>query len=485
VTRARSAAGPLLALILILVLGFLIRAFPLTYSHFWDETVFLQNAMVIAEGRTNYDEFNYRPPLLSLLYAAGFSFWNHIYVANLVQGVLTSMVILFGFLFTRRAFGERPAFFAALLFAFTPYLVGSSHSLLTGMPAVALMLCAMASFQRPGLRWAVLAGLAFALAVQMRFTSLFLLGYFILYVVFTPKRLRDLGALVVAAALTMVPYLAWVQLRYGDFLQPFTHARDIVTKWNAPVPASFYLAALVEIYTPLIALGLVVAAGLVVARTIASWRSGVRLWTRLEGALRHQWVLFGWGAAFLLYMLSIPHKEVRYLLPTAIPVVVLSAIGLDYLVSRIRRDRAATSLLLGLLLAAGFMLGHLVVLERLAGPWINDRRDPNVEVAGYLKEISTAEDTIYAVTNFPVLAFYSGRTTRSTLTIQEDFDAQWRSHLSSKGYFVWYYMGEDFEDHSRHEEIQPTREFLDRHPEFVIQKSFGDIIVYRYLPSPE
>ena len=30
----------------------------------------------------------------------------------------------------------------------------------------------------------------------------------------------------------------------------------------------------------------------------------------------------------MFYMLTIPHKEVRYLLPLAIPVVVVSALGL-------------------------------------------------------------------------------------------------------------------------------------------------------------
>ena len=74
-----------LALAAILSLAFLLHVIPLTYSHFWDETVFLQNAMVLLDGRNNYDELDYRPPVLPLLYAAGFSVWEDIFIAHLVQ----------------------------------------------------------------------------------------------------------------------------------------------------------------------------------------------------------------------------------------------------------------------------------------------------------------------------------------------------------------------------------------------------------------
>src|SRR6185436_17976929 len=103
----------------------------LTYSHFWDEAVFLQHARIILDGRTNYDEFIHRPPLLPFAYAAGLAAWNDNYSAQVVQGILSALVVPFGFLFTRRSLGELPACVAALLFAFTPYLVERSHDLLT------------------------------------------------------------------------------------------------------------------------------------------------------------------------------------------------------------------------------------------------------------------------------------------------------------------------------------------------------------------
>src|SRR5256885_275690 len=196
-----------LVLAFVLLLAALIRTVPLTYSHFWDETVFLQHAKVIIDGRTNYEEFHHRPPFLSFLYALGFALWDNVYVANLVQGVVTTLTVVFAFLYARLAFGLAAALFSAFLFAFTPYFVKASHELLTDMPALALMLASMWLFDKPGARYAFLSGIIYALAIQTRFTSLFLIVYFVLDAILSPKKIRSLAFLLAGAAVAIAPYL--------------------------------------------------------------------------------------------------------------------------------------------------------------------------------------------------------------------------------------------------------------------------------------
>src|SRR5262249_3333063 len=133
--------------------------FPLTYSHFWDEAVYLQHAKVMLDGRDNYSELSSRPPLLSAMYALGFALWDSVYVANIIQGIVSSLAIVFLFLYVRRAFGTVPALFAAALLAFTPFVMRVSHELLTDGPALTLMLAAMWLFDKPGTRFALLAGI--------------------------------------------------------------------------------------------------------------------------------------------------------------------------------------------------------------------------------------------------------------------------------------------------------------------------------------
>jgi len=460
------------ALALILALAALVRAVPLTYSHFWDEAVFLQHAGVILDGRANYNEFFQRPPLLSVLYALGFALWDNIYVANIVQAVVTTLAVLFAFFYVRGAFGAVSGIAAASLFAFTPYLVETSHELLTDMPAVALMLAAMWLFDKPGPRFAILAGAAYALAVQTRFTSLFLIVYFALDASLSLKKLRQLAILVVAAGVTIAPYLIWVRWNYGSFLFPFILARRIVTEWTAPVASGFYFDAVLEIFPP--SLRLLFALGLLLF---------VMRWNAALSQTNRQLVLLTWGLAFFAYMLTIGHKEVRYLLPLAIPVVIISALGVAALCRWIARQARPVWIAGTLLGVAVAVADYASPFQELRGPWTDSSESEEVQIAGYLREHSTPADTIYAAHNFPVLAFYSGRRTVSLLPIQDEFEQVWRQAMARPGFLVYYAPAGIKETHSKNPHFMPDQQFIDASPEFRLARSFPSATVYCYEPA--
>ena len=477
-----------LVLVFVLLLAALVRTVPLTYSHFWDETVFLQHAKVILDGRTNYEEFHHRPPLLSFLYALGFALWDNVYVANLVQGIVTTLTVVFAFLYTRRGFGLAVALFSAFLFAFTPYFVSASHELLTDVPALALMLASMWLFDKPGARYAFLSGIIYALAIQTRFTSLFLIVYFVLDAILSPKRTRSLAFLLAGAAVAIAPYLVWVRWNYGSFFFPLVQARRIVTEWTAPVPAGFYWEALLEVFP--YSMWLFFGAGILlpIARRAMHGRTDedgktVTGSTGLSDQTRRQFVLLMWGGAFLAYMLSIPHKEVRYLLPLAIPVVVIGALGLAELFrwcERQARPIRAIGILLG---AAVVMLDYAPSLHKLREPWLDRSEREEVQIARYLREVSTPADTIYAAHNFPVFAFYSERKTVSLLPIQGEFDQAWRELMRQPGFLVYYHPAGIEETHSTYPSFKPDRQFLETSPNFHKVRAFPSAIVYRYEPA--
>jgi len=478
----RTWARVLLAAILVAAL--LLRILPLTYSHFWDEAVFLQNAKVMLGARSNYDEFFLRPPALSALYAMGFALWDDIFVANIVQGIVTTLAVLLTFAYARRAFDATTALCAAFLLAFTPYFVETSHELLTDMPAVASMLAAMWLFDKPGARFALLAGVAYALAVQTRFTSLFLIVYFVLDARVSPRKLRRLALLLLGAAVTIVPYLAWVRWNYGSFFYPFVLARRIVTEWTAPVPARFYFDALLEIFPPSLWLALGLGVLALVART---FRRGERtdptaMPAALDDAAKRQIVLLLWGVLFLAYMLTIPHKEVRYLLPLAIPVALVGGAGAAALFSWLSRQ-AFLPRIVGLLLGAFIAItDDTASFEKLADPWVDRSESEDVQIARYLREVSKPDDTIYAAHNFPVLAFYSGHSTVSLLPIQEDFEQDWPSLMTQPGFLVYFPPSAIKETHALHL-LKPDAAFLDAHPGFSPVRVFPSATVYRYDPA--
>lgn len=478
-------------LAVILLLALLIRTIPLTYSHFWDETVYLQHAKVIVDGRTNYDEFDYRPPLLPFLYALGFAAWDHVYVANLVQGVVTTLAVLFIFLYVKPLFGPAPAMFAAFLLAFTPYFVGASHDLLTDMPAVMFILAAVWLFDKPGVRFAFLSGVVSALAVQTRFTSLFVFVYFALDAALSlRKKFGSLVLLLAGAAVAIAPYLIWVRWNYGDFLHPFAIARRITDEWTAPVPPSFYYNGLLQIFpfSMLLLLGLgILFASARAARHRRTGDSGGLLvgWAEAGASGKRQLVLLTWGIAFLAYMLSIPHKEVRYLLPLAIPVAVISAVSLAESVLWLLRRTIpvkVASLLLCLVLVT---VDYLPPFQKLTKPWVDQSESETVRIARYLKEVSALDETVYAAHDFPVLAFYSERRTVSLLPIQANFDKAWRDLMTRPGFFVYFDPTGITETHSVTPSFKPDRPFLEASPNFRAVRVFSRGTVYRYEPARE
>src|ERR1019366_6076390 len=119
-------------------------------THFWDEMVYLQNAQVICCGKINYSELDYRPPLLSLIYAGVFLLWHRIYAACIVTAFLNALGPFFLYLAGRLVGGRVPGQVGAALLAFSPSFVGifpyefasddTGNSLLTHSPPLGLVL---------------------------------------------------------------------------------------------------------------------------------------------------------------------------------------------------------------------------------------------------------------------------------------------------------------------------------------------------------
>ena len=477
------------SILALLALAVLLRIIPLTESHEWDEAVFLQHAKIMVDGRTNYDEFHHRPPALSALYAIGFLAWDHLYVAQLLQGLASGLAVLFAFLYAQRAFGRHAAMAAAIVMAFTPYFVAASHPLLTDMPAVTVILAAMWLFERQRGRDDFLSGLVFALAILTRYTSTFFGLYFLLTALATPHRWRGLLPFAGGALAGLAPYLFWSWRRFGDPLYPLAHARRIVTEWTAPVPADLYLQGLFSVFPLAVVLLFALGTAVLAAGVLRLHRNHPDMGAKLaalrdEAALRQGLILLATGVAFLINMLTIPHKEVRYLLPLAIPVVMIGALGFRSLPAWLMpQGRAAR--FAGLALAGAMILATFAPsFERLAQPWVSAAEREPERIARFLRQISSPADVIYAAHEFPVLAFYSERRTVSLLPIQDGFDWEWQRLMDRPGFLVYYAPSDLGEVHSRDTRFQPDRAFIDAHANFRLVKSFAHAEVYRYDPAP-
>jgi hypothetical protein len=108
-------------------------------------------------------------------------------------------------------------------------------------------------------------------------------------------------------------------------------------------------------------------------------------------------------------MLTIPHKEVRYLLPLAIPVIVISSLGIITLYRWAMLQAAPVKIAALLFVAIILVVDDAAALKPLAGPVVDESKSATVQIAEYLRDISSPADTIYAAHDFRVLLWPQDR----------------------------------------------------------------------------
>ena len=440
----------LVLLLILFIFAAYLRIFPLQYSHFWDEAVYLQHARMFIEGRTNYSELDMRPPFISVLYAFGFLIWDNIYVANIVQGLITALVVPISYLFMRENFTQRSAVLTALLFAFSPYLVDFSHNLLTNSPAVTLMMASVYLYSRSDGKSHLGSGIMFGISVLTRFTSLFLVVFFALQLLLTIRQESSWKRMLlfsIGSAAVLVPYMSWAYVSFGDFAYTFKLARHIIIEYLPYVNPSKYYYAFFEIFLVVALLGLL------------AWLAGVVLNARTlynnNPTFVSECALFFWGILYVSYMMTIPVKETRYLLPLYVAVLPLSGLGIDRSIEALgRRSKVFRNISVGSL-ALALAVEFSPSFTQMGKGWVDDDVWVQVEIAQYISSIANENEVIYARTSYPVFAYYSEIKTIPTDKFEWCFDDCWQDHMVEEGFYV----------HARSDEgkdAKPQREFLDR-----------------------
>ena len=165
----------------------------------------------------------YRPMLYVLLTAAVGSVTGDCFVAaKFVSAMGGGLLVFATFTMTRHAFGRRAALAAAALIAVCPIAI--RYSMLSGTDGLAVALSTMClatvvgACSRRGLRPAILAGLAFAIAYWSRYQTVALLPIALLGVwlgAAPNERLRRLGAFGTAAFLGLIPHMTLSMLQFG------------------------------------------------------------------------------------------------------------------------------------------------------------------------------------------------------------------------------------------------------------------------------
>jgi hypothetical protein len=472
---------------LMVVSSFTLRVWGLSKVHFWDEAVYLQNAEVICCGKNNYSELESRPPLLSLMFAAIFLVWHHIYAADITTALVNALGPAFLYLSGRMIVGRIPAAIASLLLAFSPFFVGvfpsgfasddTGNSLLTDCPALTIILLGfwllLRALQRQSnLRFAWV-GLVFALAVLMRFASLATVGVLSLLIVAVDRWWRAAIACAGGFLAGIVPYLCWSRLRYGGFFETFRRGWQYYEGERAsPV---FYARNFGTMFCWITLAGIVLWVGRFAwqrrtplsERATASDERPTGLPRGLESFL---WL---WATLVLVFFFVLSHQEPRYAMPAAPPLFLLAGSGLAVLVVPRRTSLrvAGTVLILGMLVWT-----FLPDAQRFKLPLVNHAVTEEMEVSKFLNDSFPYDTVLYSNFNYPLFGYYTHLKIYELPETGPDlYDAL--DDLPSEGILIAYKNPEIVPD--------PRPEWLRSNPHFQVIREFQSIVLYQYRAMTE
>jgi 4-amino-4-deoxy-L-arabinose transferase-like glycosyltransferase len=456
-------------------LALLVRLWPIWRVHFWDETVYLQNAEVICCGKNNYSELSSRPILLSLLYAGLFQAWHSVYAASLLVAVLNALGPLLLYRAGRTLHGRWAGIIAALLLAFSPSFAQWGNTLLTDSPALTLTLLAfcllLKAVDDDSMLGLAEAGFVTGLSGLMRFTALITIFVYPFYLLRRDRFLQRAMWFGVGLALSLGPYVLWSRLTYGSFLGTLWLA--IANVGGSAEPRLYYLQHFGEVFPWITVVGVILWFVAWLQDSLVTWkREGEEFVIRIgrRAAARHlasDAILWGWALLVLVYFSHLPHKELRYIAPLAIPWLLLAGRGLAILTrGHTWRTRA---LGLGVLvLVLGYSFAPL--RERFRVPLISPYISEEKVVADYLNQHAEPTGLLYCNFNCPVFGYYTWLKVDVLWPVDMSFYNAFPDNMPKDGYLIIY----------RQLQEEPTVAWADGDPHFRRMEEFPSLVVYTY-----
>lgn len=407
-----------LLILAVLVIGFSLRIFT-TSCYSWDEFVYLQHADIISGKIDNYNEFDFRPPLVPILISIVYLFWHSTLAANILITLFSTLSILLAYLAGKEIFSKKVGITAAILLAFWPMHIYLSKMLLVHTTALffgLLFLLFVKKAEKSGKNLLFLiAGASIALAILTRFTYIILIPLAALnFLLFRKKySLKNLLALSAGTIALLLPYFIWAKTKYGDFLYTIKMGR-LITDWSTKQSPMFYLENLYII------LGLLGILGLL------AWAVFKIMDKKIS---REEIFLLSWIILPLAYLSTMPHKEIRYMAILLIPIVLLSAEGFNRIYSSISNKKIA------------WVLFIILIMSCLAWTYTPYPRYCNTDaefVSSWIMNNTKSTDVIYAQEDFPQLAYYTDRKVVLAPFDKTVFFDTNKNYMPHEGYYIYF-----------------------------------------------
>ena len=298
-----------LACIFLVALSLSLLFRPPELSITYDEALYMSIARNLAKSSSNFTYqgayMMYRPPLypytLSIFYRL-FNYDHHLRIARAISAIFYALTAVLVYLFTVELFKDQKKGVAASIFyilnplGFTMSNRALVHSEFSFFYTLAVFLLYKGTRDENN-KLICASFVSAGLAVLTRYTGLSIIGVFVAYLYLISHwdwlKRKETYVGFALFALTLAPWLYLGHVHYEGALRPFSVAMAVVTK-DTPVSTFKYLGEVLEILgVPIVILALL----------------GF-------GSLKKDdigWLTISWGVIGLFEILTVTHKEPRFL----------------------------------------------------------------------------------------------------------------------------------------------------------------------------
>jgi len=451
-----------LFILFLLIISFSVRVWPIQVVHWWDETVYLQNAEVMfGLKEDNYNELEFRPPLLSFLIGVLFFIWYSSISSSILVALIGAIGVLFFYLFAREIFGEKEAFLSGLFFAFIPLLVSNSRVIMTDVPSLVFLIIGAFFFVKylktNNSLLGLVSGLFFSFALLMRYSTVPILACFLVVFIFIYKdklksNIKKVFPLVLGFIFPLVIFFAWVFFKYGDPVSILLRALSMISDVNYPF--YYYLVSLPVVFTWFVLFGFLVAI--------------VYFVLNFKKHKDKKEMFFILSFLFLLFILfASSHKEERYLIePLSISLILLSSRGFVHLFDFFKKNTKAT-VTLGIIFAFCALLFFVPSFERFNEPLVNNSIVTDEYLVSQYVNGLRDSNTIYALNYWPVFGYY---TNKKVIHLDSStFYENCSINMQKDGFFV-VHKGD----------VIPSKKWINSNSSFSLLKEINSFEVYYY-----
>lgn len=457
--------------ILVLIAIIIAVAFVLRFSdrdcfYVWDELVYLQHSEIISDLKAdNFNEFYFRPIMLPVLIAGIYKINHSPLAANLLIALFGAASVFVAYKLGSLMYSKKAGIIAAFILAFWPIHISYSQVILTHVPAMFFALLffyflKLGEKEKKNLFF-ILSAVFLALCVLTRFTYVMLLPILFVNVILFRKEydLKRLILMGITSVAVITPYFIWNYINYEHPFYAFIWARETIS-WSIPTSWDFYIKNLPNF------LGFFGVIGIV----------GWLFRKTKEKISKNEMLLLSWMALFFVSMHFVNHKELRYILPILIPVLIMSAAGFETILNSIKNKK-----LLLFAMVIIFVILPFASIKITAFPFDIDCNSTAKQSAIWANENLEKDAVFYANVYYPAISYYSTQKLEVAPYFKDKFFNESDKYMNQSGYYFFFnsqYADERF----------PTREELAADPRFELINEFSgkdNAYIYKYTTPKE